>query len=162
MRTARWASFLLMTVATPVLGVAPATRVDLARYVGRYPFDRVGGYRFLDHPAVKAAIARAVRDPVRRATVRLEDGAINVPIVRVAGGRILAWGGAKRAEDIYNWAVVVAPDGSKLEVCIFDGENQGSAFQSSQWFEPGQPGIMKVGRCPSSAEDYPPRPIAAG
>lgn len=162
MRITNWTAMLLLALAAPVQGGAPAKRVNLSSYVGKYPFDRVGGYRFLDHPAVKAAIARAVRDPAVRGTVRREDGAVNVPIVRVAGGRILAWGGAKRAEDTYNWAVVVAPDGSKPEVCVYNGENQDGAFRSSQWFEPGQPSIMKVGSCPSSAEDYPPKAIAAG
>lgn len=137
-------------------------RVDLSLYVGKYPFDVVNGHRFLDHPAVKAAIAAAVPDPKQRAAVVFEDDGLGLPIVRVDGGRILAWGGAKRAEDRYNWAVVIAPDGSKPEVCIYDGVGYGEDFQSAQWFEPGRPGIMKQGSCPSADEDYPAADIAAG
>jgi hypothetical protein len=141
---------------------SPAAPVDLSAYVGKYPFDVVKGHRFLDHPAVKAAIAAAVPDAKQRAAVTFEDDGLGLPIVRVKGGRILIWGGAKRAEDQFNWAVVIAPDGSKPEVCIYDGVGYGEDFQSSQWFEPGEPSIMKQGTCPSSAEDYPPAEIAAG
>lgn len=136
--------------------------VDLAPYIGKYPFDVVNGHRILDHPAVKAALAAAVPDAKTRAGVAFAEKSLGVPIVRVKGGRLLVWGGEWRAEDRYNWAVVIAPDGSKPEVCIYDGVGYGEDFQSSQWFEPGQPGIMKQGTCPSAAEDYPPAEIAAG
>lgn len=164
MRTQIQVALLLMALAAPAHGGEPAKsrKMNLSAYVGKYPYDVVGGYRFFDNPVVRSAVARAVRDPRKRAGIRVEEDAVNVPIVRVAGGRILAWGGAKRAEDVENWAVVIAPDGSKPEVCIYEGLGNDGELQSSQWFEPGQPSIMKAGRCPSSAEDYPPRAIAAG
>lgn len=142
----------------------PAKRgpVDLTPYVGKYPFDVVNGHRFLDHPAVRAAIAAAVPDAKKRAEVAFEDDGLGLPIVRVDGGRILVWGGAKRAEDRYNWAVVIAPDGSKPEVCIYDGVGYGEDFQAAEWFEPGHASIMKQGTCPSADEDYPAAEIAAG
>lgn len=138
---------------------APA---DLSAYVGKYPFDTVGGHRFLDNPVVKAAIAAAVPDAKQRAAVRFADNGLGLPIVQVDGGRLLIWGGERYAEDRYNWAVVIAPDGSKPEVCIYDGVGYGEDFQSAQWFEPGKAGIMKQGTCPSAAEDYPAAAIAAG
>ncbi len=146
------------------LSVKEARRgpVDLTPYIGKYPFDVVNGHRFLDHPAVKAAITAAVPDAKTRAGIAFADRSLGVPIVRVAGGRILIWGGEWRAEDRYNWAVVIAPDGSKPEVCIYDAGEYDSDLQSSSWFIPGQPEVMKQGTCPSSAEDYPPADIAAG
>lgn len=141
---------------------AQRAAVDLAPYAGKYPFDVVGGYRFSDHPAVKAAIAAAVPDARKRAQVQFPENGLGLPIVRVDGGRILAWGGARRAEDRYNWAVVIAPDGSGAEVCIYDGVGYGEDFQSSEWFAAGGPSVMKQGGCPSAAEDYPPKDIAAG
>ncbi|NIJ39361.1 hypothetical protein FHR22_004108 [Sphingopyxis panaciterrae] len=141
---------------------AQRAAVDLAPYIGKYPFDVVAGHRFLDNPAVKAAIAAAVPDAKQRAAVQFDDNGLGLPIVKVDGGRILAWGGAKRAEDRYNWAVVIAPDGSKPEVCIYDGLGYDEDFQSSQWFEPGKASIMKQGKCPSADEDYPAAEIAAG
>lgn len=150
--------------ATPDNAVAPKAATpratDLSAYVGKYPFDKVDGHRFFEHPAVKAAIAAAVPDKKVASGVRTGDG-VNVPIVEV-NGRIIAWGGERRAEDRYNWSVVIAPDGSKPEVCIYDGVGYDDELQSSQWFEPGEPSIMKQGKCPSSSEDYPPRAIAAG
>ena len=137
-----------------------ARGTDLSAYVGKYPYDAVAGHRFFDHPAVRAAIAAAVPDKKLASGIRAGDG-VNVPIVEV-NGRILAWGGARRAEDRYNWAVAIAPDGTKPEICIYDGVGYDGDFQSSQWFEPGRPSIMKQGKCPSSREDYPPAAIAAG
>lgn len=136
--------------------------VDLAPYVGKYPFDVVGGYRFLDHPAVKAAIAAAVPDARKRGEIRFAENGLGLPIVRVDGGRILAWGGARRAEDRYNWAVVIAPDGSDAEVCIYDDAGYGEDFQSSEWFTADGPSVMKQGTCPSADEDYPAAEIVAG
>ena len=135
-------------------------RIDLTPYIGKYPSEAVNGHRFLDNPAVKAAIKVAVPDAKQRAAI--EPGELEVPIVKVKGGRLLVWGGAKRAEDRYNWAVVIAPDGSKPEVCIYDGLGYDEDFQSSQWFEPKRPSIMKQGKCPSDSESYPAADIAAG
>lgn len=136
--------------------------VDLTPYVGKYPFDVVNGHRFLDHPAVQAAIATAVPDAKSRARVVFADNGLGVPIVRVAGDRILAWGGARRAEDRYNWAVVIAPDGTKGEVCIFEAVGDDPELWSAAWYVAGKPAVMKQGGCPSSAEDYPPADIVAG
>ncbi|WP_152998714.1 hypothetical protein [Sphingopyxis sp. H115] len=163
MRTAILASLMTMAAAAAAAPLqAEEGAPDLETYVGKYPFDIVDGHRFLDHPAVAAAIAAAVPDADKRAAVAFDDNGLGLPIVRVAGGRILAWGGARRAEDRYNWAVVIAPDGSKPEVCIYDGVGYGQDFQASEWFAPGQPAIMKQGPCPSAAEDYPTADIAAG
>lgn len=141
---------------------AKRASVDLTPYVGKYPFDVVNGHRILDHPAVKAALAAAIPDAEMRAAVNFAENSPAIPIVRVKDGRLLVWGGEGRAEDHYNWAVVIAPNGSKPEVCIYDGVGHDEDFQSSQWFMPGRPGVMKQGRCPSAAEDYPPAEIAAG
>lgn len=165
MRTQIQVALLLMALAAPAHGGEPvrAKKANLSAYVGKYPFDVVGGYRFFDNPVVRSAVARAVRDPRKRAVIRVEEDALNAPIVRVADGRILAWGGARQKEDAENWAVVIAADGSKPEVCIYDGiGNDDDEMQTSYWFEPGQSSDMKIGRCPSSAEDYPPHEIAAG
>lgn len=152
---------IMMTAMAPQTHAKDAA-TDLSDYVGKYPFDVVNGHRFLDHPAVKAAIAAAVPDAKQRAAVKFDDNGLGLPIVRVDGGRLLIWGGERRAEDRANWAVVIAPDGSKPEVCIYDGVGYGLDFQSSQWFEPGKPSVMKQGTCPSADEDYPAADIAAG
>lgn len=162
MRTAIFASVMMMAAAMAPQLQAKEGAADLNAYVGKYPFDVVNGHRFLDHPVVKAAIAAAVPDAKARAGVVFPDDGLGLPIVKVAGGRILIWGGDRRAEDRYNWSVVIAPDGSKPEVCIYNGVGYGEDFQSAEWFEPGKPSIMKQGTCPSAAEDYPAADIAAG
>lgn len=162
MRTAIFASVMMMAAAIAAPVQAKEATANLNAYVGKYPFDVVNGHRFLDHPAVQAAIAAAVPDATKRAAVKFDDNGLGLPIVKVDGGRLLIWGGAWRAEDRYNWSVVIAPDGSKPEVCIYDGVGYGEDFQASEWFEPGRKSIMKQGRCPSADEDYPAADIAAG
>lgn len=164
MRTAILATIMMLAIAPPVQAKSSAARAatDLNAYVGKYPFDVVGGHRFLDHPAVKAAIIAAVPDAKARADIVFPDNGLGLPIARVKGGRILIWSGAWRAEDRYNWSVVVAPDGSKPEVCIYDGVGYGEEYQASQWFEPGRPSVMKQGQCPASAMEYPPEDVGAG
>ncbi|WP_442681337.1 hypothetical protein ACSBM8_09295 [Sphingomonas sp. ASY06-1R] len=164
MRTGIRAGFALVGLAVSAQAATPpkATAGNLSAYVGKYPYDVVGGYRFFDNPKVKAAVAKAIGKARIQTTIRAEEGAVNVPIVRVGKGRILAWGGAKRAEDVHNWAVVISPDGSKPEVCVYEGLGAENDTPSSRWFEPGEPSIFKLGTCPSSAEDYPPHAIAVG
>lgn len=163
MRTRIWAGIAMVWLAASAQAATPPKAVaSLSAYVGKYPYDVVGGYRFFDNPKVKAAVAKAVGKARLQTTIRAEPGAVNVPIIRVGKGRILAWGGAKRAEDVHNWAVVISPDGSKPEVCVYEGLGAENDTPSSRWFEPGQPSIMKMGKCPASAEEYPPHAIAAG
>ena len=148
------------------LSVKEARRgpVDLTPYIGKYPFDVVNGHRFLDHPAVQATVvSRRSRRRRTRASIAFADHGLGVPIVRVAGGRILALGWRmRRAEDRYNWAVVIAPDGTKGEVCIFEAVGDDPELWSATWYVAGRPAVMKQGDCPSAAEDYPAADIAAG
>lgn len=134
---------------------------SLAAYVGKYPFDTVNGHKFLDNPAVKAAIAAAVPDAKQRDFIYSNRGGINVPIFE-KNGHIVAWGGPHRAQDSANWAVAITLDGRSAEVCLYEGVGLGDDTPSSQWFTAGEQSIMKLGQCPSSEEDYPPKEIAAG
>ncbi|WP_420136965.1 hypothetical protein [Sphingomonas sp.] len=151
-----------MAVAAQAATPSKQAGGNLSAYVGKYPYDVVGGYRFFDNPKVKAAVAKAMGKARVNTVIAYDDGSVEVPIVRVRDGRLLAWGGAKRSEDVHNWAVVISPDGSKPEVCVYEGIGIDDDTPSSQWFEPGQGSIMKLGKCPSAAEDYPPHEIAAG
>ncbi len=141
---------------------APKTSSDLSAYVGKYPHDEVAGLRFLDNPAVKSAIRKAVSDAGVQKFIYGTDG-LNVPIFQ-KDGRIVAWGASNRAEDAHNWAVAITPDGTVADVCVYHAVDAAAAdeFPSSQWFSPGKKSIMMQGRCPSEKDDYPPKEIVAG
>ncbi|QNA84805.1 hypothetical protein G4G27_12975 [Sphingomonas sp. So64.6b] len=135
---------------------------DLSAYVGKYPRDKVAGQRFLDNPAVKSAIRKAVSDAGVQKFIYGTDG-LNVPIFQ-KDGRIVAWGASNRAEDAHNWAVAITPDGTTADVCVYHSADAAATdeFPSSQWFSPGQKSTMMQGRCPSEKDDYPPKEIVAG
>jgi len=57
-------------LAVPANGHQRRGGPDLARYAGRYPFDRVAGVRFLEHPRVRQAVATAAPTPGIRARGR--------------------------------------------------------------------------------------------
>ncbi|MCW4462247.1 hypothetical protein OK349_11065 [Sphingomonas sp. BT-65] len=148
--------------ATDASNAAAKASVSLSGYVGKYPGDKVDGQRFLDNPLVKAAIRSVLRDADDRAFIYGTRG-LEVPIYE-KNGRIVAWGAENRAEDSYNWAVAITPDGGKADVCIYKAVApvEPDAFASSQWFSAGKEGIMMQGQCPSEKADYPPREIVAG
>lgn len=126
---------------TPSRAAAPS----LARYAGHYPTDRVGtGAGFLAEPLVRAAVEGVVDDPAVRARV-LDREVTATPIAEV-DGRLLAYGCEPHNCGPHNWAIAVAPDGSRGAVCYFD-EERGVA----RWYPAGaapEPG----GGCPSGPE----------
>ena len=149
-------------MATGTSNAAAKSSANLSGYVGKYPRDKVDGQRFLDNPLVKAAIQSALRNADDRSFVYGTHG-IEVPIFE-KNGRIVAWGAENRAEDSYNWAVAITPDGGKADVCIYKAAVpvEPDDFPSSQWFSAGKESIMMQGQCPSEKADYPPREIVAG
>ena len=68
--------------------VAPAKEgaPDLAAYVGKYPFDKIDGVAFDDHPLVKAGIAATVTDARVRAAIATTAGPAS-PIGKSQGNR---------------------------------------------------------------------------
>ena len=97
---------------------ATIAATDLSRYVGRYPFDLVAGTRFVDEPAVRAAVARVVPDMGVRDTVLSRDATAN-PVVE-QDGRILSWACEAHNCGPHNWAIAITPDGRDAAVCYHD------------------------------------------
>lgn len=135
---------------TEVARPAAATRsadatdaADLSRYVGAYPFDTVNGRRFLDEPAVRAALARLAPDPAIAA--RIVDGDGPRTPIRLRGDRLVSWGCEAHNCGAHNWALLLAPDGSDARLCYKpDGG-------SPRWYGADPVGEPKDG-CPSGDE----------
>lgn len=117
----------------------------LSKYVGKHPSETIAGNRFLDEPAVKAAVAANVPDPKVREFVFSYNGP-DAPIV-VKNGRILAWGCERHNCGYHNWSVAISPDGSAAEVCFYHNDN--SPDGPATWYLPGGRTEKRAGNCPS-------------
>ncbi|SEL12598.1 hypothetical protein SAMN05216382_1545 [Sphingomonas palmae] len=130
--------------ATPLPSPTPSATTaapDLSRYVGKYPFDLVAGTRFVDEPAVRAAVARVVPDAGVRDTVLSRDGTAN-PVAEW-DGRILSWACEAHNCGPHNWAIAITPDGRDAAVCYYDADEPVSRWYPAGFRNPAPDG------CPS-------------
>lgn len=133
-------------VPTPVATASaqPRVVVALGGYAGHYPFDVVGGVRFLDQPAVASAVAALVPDAKIRALVLGGDGP-GTPIALQAG-KLVAWGCETHNCGDHDWAISIAPDGGGASVCYHDAATM---QENARWYlAPGRT-EMRDGDCPS-------------
>ena len=86
--------------------VLDARRDDLAAAVSA---SARGMTRFVDEPAVRAAVARVVPDAEVRDTVLSREATAN-PVVE-QDGRILSWACEAHNCGPHNWAIAITPDG---------------------------------------------------
>lgn len=134
------------TPAAPAPTPSPTatTTPALARYIGGYPFDPVGGVAFMENPQVRAAIEAAVPDAEVRERV-LDRDVTATPIAEWEG-RILSYGCEPHNCGPHNWAVAITPDGARASVCYWDEDRQ-----VARWFPEGAAPPPASG-CPSGDE----------
>lgn len=129
----------------PLATPSPTPTVDLARYAGKYPFDKVGGMTFLANPAVVDAVDALVGDAHIRALVLGGDGP-GTPIARRAG-KLIAWGCETHNCGDHEWSVLIAPDGAGAQICYHDASTTGDR---SRWYTGAGRADMRDGSCPST------------
>lgn len=133
-----------VTVALPSPASSPP--VALGGYAGHYPFDAVGGVRFLDQPAVVRAVTALVPDAKIRALVLGGDGP-GTPIAQQAG-KLVAWGCETHNCGDHDWTISIAPDGGAASVCYHDAAVM---QEHARWYlAPGRT-EMRDGDCPSGS-----------
>ena len=120
-------------------------RAGLARYVDWRPRESEGGRSFLTEPAVRKAIAANVRDAQIRNFIYHYSGP-DAPIARRRDGRVIAWGCEARNCGFHNWAVAIAADGSRAEVCHYHNDDEPDG--TSTWYLPGGRTVKRDGNCP--------------
>lgn len=117
----------------------------LARYVHWRPRESEGGKSFLTEPAVRKAIAANVRDAGIRNFIYHYSGP-DAPIARRGDGRLIAWGCEAQKCGFHNWAVAIASDGSRAEVCYYRNDDEPDG--TSTWYLPGGRTVKRDGNCP--------------
>ena len=123
-----------------------APPVDLAAYVGKYPFDKVGGTSFLDAPAVRRAVAATVPDKAVRDWI-FEKAGPQSPIV-LKDGKLLAWGCQQHNCGAHNWTIAIDPAGTAADICYFD-ETTDTA--QAKWYLASGGTEMRKDSCPSGS-----------
>lgn len=124
---------------------APAPKAGasgLAAYVDKYPFDKVGGVAWNDHPAVKAGIAAAVKDAEARKAIETLEGPA-API-EMRGGKLMSWACEAHNCGPHQWSVHVDPATGATDVCYFDEE---ASAAESRWFLAGGKEESRPGNC---------------
>ena len=120
---------------------APAADA-FTRYVGKYPFDKVGAHSWNDDPAVVAAVQAAVGDATVRKWV-LEDAGPSSPIATV-DGKVAAWSCQPHNCGPHQWVTLVDPASGAAEICYFD---ESVDARATRWFKAGKE-EKRPGKCP--------------
>lgn len=120
----------------------PAKAPPVEAYVGKYPFDKVDGVSFLDHPAVRAAVTRGVSDPEARAWLLGAKGS-PFPQIRRENGELIVIGCQQHACDRRNWAIYFNPASNLARVCY-----SATGAQSRRYDGKGGSRV-RAGSCPS-------------
>ncbi|QDG93776.1 hypothetical protein NIBR502774_14315 (plasmid) [Rhizobium sp. NIBRBAC000502774] len=133
--------FVAWSIPPAVAGeVEPA---PLAPYVGHLPFEPVGGVKFLEHPLVRAAVQRAVRDPKVRKWLLIAGTSPSPPIF-LKDGAIVSTGCQWHGCEQRNWAILIDPAGKTAQVCYFNGSGAGP-----RWYAGDGSSAIREEECPS-------------
>ena len=125
---------------------APAAKTgdakNLAAYVGKYPFDKVDGVAWDDHPAVKAGLAATVKDAKVLKAIQTLEGP-SAPI-EMHDGKIMAWACQQHNCGPHQWAVLVDPATGATDVCYYD---EAASATDARWFLAGGKEERRKGNC---------------
>lgn len=125
-----------------VANIAAPSGDLFSKYVGKYPFDKVGDHSWNDDPAVLVAIEQAITDDKVRQWVKEADGP-STPIGMV-GAKVASWACEAHNCGPHNWTVMIDPKTGLADVCYYDAD---VAADKSRWFVQGRE-EERPGRCP--------------
>jgi hypothetical protein len=125
----------------------PTVGTKLAAYVGKYPFDKVDGVTWNDHPIVKAGIAATVRDAKVREAITTISGPA-API-EMQDGKVMAWACEAHNCGPHQWAVLIDPRTGAADVCYYD---EAASAADSRWFLASGKEEKRAGNCQGSGE----------
>ncbi len=124
---------------------AAATDQDaFSKYVGKYPFDKVGPHSWMDDPAVIKAVDAAVTDKEVREWVKGGDGPASA--IERTNGKIMAWSCEAHNCGSHSWVTLIDPKTGTAEVCYF---NEDVDPDKAHWFSGGKE-LSKTDLCPQS------------
>lgn len=132
--------------------LTPQAAPPLAAYADKYPFDRVRGVSFRQHPQVVAALAATL--PASTANIRQSLAANDVvvaPILLLSADRLYARSHDPHHGGEVNWAILITLDGRQAAVCFSDDALYGNGY--SHWYFQGKKAFSRSGPCPSEKQE---------
>lgn len=129
--------------ASPASAATGTSGLDLAAYVGKYPFDKVNDVAFFDQPTVKSAIAAAIPDKTILGWVMGEHGGPSAPF-EMKNGRVAAWACEQHNCGDHQWTVLIDPAGTSAEVCYQDAAAMPG---KTRWYSAGAEPEIRDGTC---------------
>ncbi|WP_414901129.1 hypothetical protein ACMT1E_14515 [Sphingomonas flavalba] len=120
--------------AVSVPSNAATGEAALSGYVGKYPFDEVGGATFLANPLVTGAVTAAVGDKAVLDWVLNPGAGPSGPII-LKDGRLLSTGCQAHNCGDHRWTILIDPAGTAAQVCYHNAETMGEA---GQWYSGGK------------------------
>ncbi|MGC4250975.1 MAG: Ivy family c-type lysozyme inhibitor [Sphingobium sp.] len=118
-----------------------------SRYVGKYPFDKVGAHSWNDDPVVRSAIEAAVSDAKVRKWVLAAEGPSSP--IEMIDGKVAAWTCETHNCGPHQWVTLIDPETGAAQVCYFD---EAVAADKTRWFTAGKE-ESRSGQCPQGKQD---------
>jgi hypothetical protein len=132
-----------MLIAAMMLTTAAAKPPPLISYKDKYPFDAVRGITFFKHPQVRAAVAKAVKNPKLR-VMMLSPSGPSGPIQWTARG-LRADGCQMHNCGYHQWTIDVDVGGTAATICYYNADTLPGR---TRWFMPdGREEIRNTSGC---------------
>lgn len=136
-----------VNAAVPSNGTATAPAADaFSRYVGKYPFDKVGDHSWNDDPAIRSAIESAVSDAKVRKWVLAAEGPSSP--IEMIDGKVAAWTCETHNCGPHQWVTLIDPATGAAQVCYFD---EVVSPDKTRWFIAGKE-ESRPGKCPEGKQ----------
>lgn len=131
----------VVPVALSAALVAASASIPLSSFVGKYPFDKIGGQKFLTHPVVRHAVNEAVWEPLVVREV-LSEGVTDK--IKRDGPFLIT--SSCRPHDCasVNWTLVIRLPKGPAAVCYHNQDLMGDA---GRWYLKGQPRLATPNGC---------------
>jgi hypothetical protein len=150
MRMIQFRRLAVLALLVPLaMGASAASAADfsgLRAWVGKYPYDKIGGHQFFSYPGLPKAMRRALG--TKTAQVAAVQGP-EVPVVAVDGWIVAHRCQAHDCGD-KNVSVLVHPASGRVVVCWMNAPDEESAL----WFAAGRrPARDSRQGCPSDVDE---------
>ncbi len=143
----RLAAALVFAFGLSGAEAAAADFSGLRAWVGKYPYDKIGGHQFFSYPGLPAAVKRALGAKADRQMAKVRGP--EVPVVAVDGWVVAHRCQAHDCGD-KNVSVLVHVASGRVLVCWLHAPDRADA----RWYEAGKPPKRDPNQgCPSEVEE---------
>ncbi len=137
----------LLTGLVAASGIAATAAPPLAAYVGKYPFDKVRGVTFLNHPLVRSLVTAHAPAGLRPTIM---SAGVAGPIGRSRTAIVAAICEPHNC-GMHNWTIAISRTGKSAVICHYDAE-QG---ENAAWYHQRKLIASVAGSCTDDEMAFP-------